>query len=448
MMPLTGSRVRLAEIVASLSLIIDLGLGQPLEHALRSTIIAVRLGDVIGLSAADLSDTYFLTMLRFVGCTAAAHEMAEVLGDEVAARSWLTPVFTGRPEEMIEAVQANVAVGQSESRRAGRIAETLEGLVRLHGTGAAQCEVAQLLSDRLGLPSSTRESLGAVFERWDGLGVPHGMKGEEIPLSVQVAQLAQNAEMYWRRGGIETAVAVIRNRANSAHDPRLVERFCASSRLILSDLDHGSIWSLALESEPGRPRFLNGAEIDQAATAFADFADLKSSFTLGHSRGVSDLAAAAARQCGLAEEAITLLRRAALVQDVGRAGITASIWDKPGPLTTGEWERVRLHPYYSERALVQSVALAGIGRLAGQHHERLDGTGYHRGLAASQVSVGARILGAADAFRAMREPRSYRAALSVDQTARELQREVQAGRLDGDVVSAVLSAAGQHRRPG
>src|SRR5439155_1764792 len=153
------------------------------------------------------------------------------------------------------------------------------------------------------------------------------------------------------------------------------------------------IWDLALAAEPGRLRYLVGPEIDRAATAFADFADIKSSYTLGHSRGVSELAASAAQSGGLVESDVVAVRRAGLVEDIGRAGVTASIWDKPGPLTTGEWERMRLHSYYSERALLRSEALMGIGRLAGLHHERLDGSGYHRGLTAAQVPLGARLLG-------------------------------------------------------
>lgn len=444
---MTETRLRLAEMVASLSLITDLGLGQPLEHALRSAIVAVRLGDALGLGIEELRDAYYLTLLRFIGCTAAAHEMAGVLGDEVAARGWLTPAFTGRPEEMLQAVQENVGVGQPPPQREQTIARVLEGLVMLHGTGAAQCEVAQLLSLRLGLPASVTDGLGQVFERWDGLGVPHGIKAEDIQMGVQLAQLAQNAEMFWRRGGVEGAVAIVRHRASSAHDPRLVERFSALAAPLLADLDSPSIWEMALAAEPGRPLYLVGPEIDRAATAFADFADLKSPFALGHSRAVATLAADAAQAGGLPDVEVRTVRQAGWVHDIGQAGISAGIWEKPGPLATSEWERVRLHPYYTERALARSQALAGIGRVAGAHHERLDGSGYHRGAAAAQVSAAARILTAADAFQAMSEPRPYRPAYSTDYAAQSLQREVRAGRLDGDAVQAVLRAAGRAKGP-
>ncbi len=442
------SSLRLAEVVASLSLIIDLGLGQPLEHALRSSVIAVRLGEALGLSDRELSDTYYVTLLRFLGCTAAAHEMADVFGDEVAARGWLTPVFTGRLDEMPRAVQVNAGAGLPTEEREQTIAKVLAGLPGLHGTGAAQCEVAQLLADRLGLGESVRTALGQVFERWDGYGVPRGIKGEAIVPSVQVAQLAQNAEAFSRRGVIDEAIAVITSRADSAHSPVLVERFAQAAPRILADLDEAGNWERAIAAEPGRPLLLRGSQIDRAASAFADFADLKSHDTLGHSRGVARLAARAAALAGLAGTDVVTVERAGLVHDVGRVGITVSIWAKPGPLTASEWERVRMHPYYTDRALARSGLLSRVGAVASLHHERLDGSGYHRGLAAAQIPPMARLLASADAFHAMTEPRSHRPALSLDYAASELRREVRAGRLDADAVNAVLAAAGQGRSTG
>lgn len=414
-------------------------------YALRSAVIAVRIGDMLGLSPQDLSDTYYVTLLRFVGCTAAAHEMAEVLGDEIAARGWLTPVFTGRIEEMPEAVRRNIGIGEPPGVRERLIDEVMEGLVRLHGTGAAQCEVAQLLADRLGLGASVQSALGQVFERWDGLGVPHGLHGEGIAVSVQVAQLAQNAEMFCRQGGVERAVSVIRSRADSAHNPHLVEPFCAEAPHVLADLneDGGGVWKRALATEPGQPLLLRGDQIDRATSAFADFADLKSRYTVGHSRGVARLAVKAARLYGLPSADVVALERAALVHDVGRAGVPASIWEKVGPLTSTEWERVRLHSYYTDRALAGAGLLARVGSLASHHHERLDGSGYHRGASATQLSFAARLLAAADTFHAMTEPRPYRPPLSVDYAAAELHREVREGKLDGEAAKAILAAVGQ-----
>lgn len=432
------------QLVGSLSLVIDLGLGQPLEHALRSAVIAARLGALLGLDEGVCSDAYYVSLLRFVGCTAAAHEMSEVMGDEIAARGWLTPVFTGRLEEMPEAVHRYVGVGEPPEQREQTIAEYMRGLARLHGTGAAQCEVAQLLATRLGLRQSIQNALGQVFERWDGFGVPRGLKADQIAVSVQVAQLAQNAELFYRQAGVSGAVDVIRSRADSAHSPWLVERFCVHAAEVLGGLDEDDAWDRAMASEPGEPLRLRGPEIDRAASAFADFADIKSPHTVGHSRGVASLAGRAARWAGLPKQDVAAVERAALMHDIGRAGVPARIWDKPGQLTAGEWERVRLHAYYTDRALAR-CGLAGVSEIASHHHERLDGSGYPRGTSSRHLPLAAHLLAAADAFHAMLEARPHRPALSADYAASELRRAVTAGTLLGDAVSAVLAAAGQSR---
>ncbi|HEY1515316.1 MAG TPA: HD domain-containing phosphohydrolase, partial [Solirubrobacteraceae bacterium] len=178
--------------------------------------------------------------------------------------------------------------------------------------------------------------------------------------------------------------------------------------------------------------------------AIANFVDLKSPYSLGHSQAVADLAAAAGAQLGLSEAQVRTLRRAGLVHDLGRLGVSNAIWDKRGPLGAGEWERVRLHPYLTERMLGQSAVLAPLGAIAVQHRERLDGSGYPRGLTGAAISRPARIIGAADAYQAMREPRPHRSERSAEEAAAELRADVRAGRLDADAVDAVLGAAG-HR---
>ena len=193
-----------------------------------------------------------------------------------------------------------------------------------------------------------------------------------------------------------------------------------------------------------RGRAVAASEFDAALLAIANFVDLKSPYTLGHARAVAELAAAAGAALGLSEERGPTLRRAGLVHGFGRLGVSNAIWDKRGPLGAGEWERVRMHPYLTERMLHQSEALAPLGAIAVQHRERLDGSGYPRGLSGAAISRPARVLGAADAYQAMREPRPHRPARSADEAAAELRAEVKAGRLDGEAVEAVLGAAG-HR---
>jgi HD-GYP domain-containing protein (c-di-GMP phosphodiesterase class II) len=201
-----------------------------------------------------------------------------------------------------------------------------------------------------------------------------------------------------------------------------------------------------IEAEPGLRQRLSDHELDSALEAVADFTDLRSPFRAGHSRGVAHLAATAARLCGLPEREIVTLRRAALVHDVGMHGVPAPILDKPGPLTDAEMERMRLASYWTARVLARPPALARIGAIASLAHERLDGSGYHRGLSGAAIVVTGRILAAADACRAMTEPRPYRAALSPKQAAGELRKEVRSGRLAADAVDAVLAAAGQRAK--
>jgi HD-GYP domain-containing protein (c-di-GMP phosphodiesterase class II) len=201
-------------------------------------------------------------------------------------------------------------------------------------------------------------------------------------------------------------------------------------------------WTAVIEAEPALGIVLSDEQLESALAAIADFADLKSPWTIGHSRGVADLASAAAGLYGLPDGDATLARRAALVHDLGRLGVSNAIWDKPGPLTAAELERVRLHPYLTERMLASSPALSALGAIAVQHHERLDGSGYPRGLSGNAIAPAGRILAAADAYHAMTETRPHRAARSADETATELRAGVREGLFDSDAVDAVLRAAG------
>ncbi len=237
---------------------------------------------------------------------------------------------------------------------------------------------------------------------------------------------------------------MVRARQGNQFDPELAQIVCDQSETILSGLDSIVTWNAVIDAEPALAIVLSGDHVDIALLAIANFVDLKSPFTLGHAGAVADLAADTGAQLGLSEGEIRTLRRAGLVHDLGRLGISNAIWDKPGPLGAGEWERVRLHPYLTERMLHQSPSLSPLGTIAVQHRERLDGSGYPQGLSGSAISRHARILGAADAYQAMREPRPYREARSAEDAASELRAEVRAGRFDGEVVEAVLGAAG-HR---
>jgi HD-GYP domain-containing protein (c-di-GMP phosphodiesterase class II)/DNA-binding CsgD family transcriptional regulator len=298
------------------------------------------------------------------------------------------------------------------------------------------------LAAQLGLDDKVRESLYQTFERWDGKGVPAEAKGEEILVPARLVNLADVVEVYHRDGGVDAATAVARERRGAQFDPALVDIFCEDAPLLFSDIDSLTTWPAVIDAEPALEILLSDEELESALEAIADFTDLKSPWTIGHSRGVADLACAATKVYGLSNDDAKLVRRAGLVHDLGRLGVSNAIWDKRGPLSAAELERVRLHPYLTERMLASSDALASMAAIAVQHHERLDGSGYPRGLSGDGLTPAGRILAAADAYHAMTEPRPHRDALAAEEAAAELRAGVRQALFDGRAVEAVLSAAG------
>jgi HD-GYP domain-containing protein (c-di-GMP phosphodiesterase class II) len=286
-----------------------------------------------------------------------------------------------------------------------------------------------------------QEAVGASYEQWDGHGWPGRLEGEAVPIASRLAQFSEFVEVAHRIGGTDAAVALAQKRAGSQFDPALAALLCADAEAILGGLESTRTWDAVIAAEPALSVTLSGDEFDAALLAVANIVDLKSPYTLGHARAVSQLAASAGDYQGLAADDVLRVRRAGLVAGLGRLGVSNSIWDKTGPLGAGEWERVRLYPYLTERMLHQSSALAPLGAVAVQHRERLDGSGYPRGLSGGAISEPARLLAAVDAYQSMCEPRPHRPAFVRDHAASELRGEVRAGRLDGNAVEAVLAAA-------
>jgi HD-GYP domain-containing protein (c-di-GMP phosphodiesterase class II) len=435
-------QVRLADLVAALSLGVDLGFGQPMEHVLRQCLIALRLADRIGLDDDERSVVYYTALLVNVGCHADAHEQAKWFGDDIelkahkydyefrsvrGALASLRLVGSGNPPLHRFRVGFEFAVSGHRD---------LDGMIAHHA--ALACSLA----GEVGLPRSVQDAVGSSYEQWDGRGWPGKLAGEQVPIAARLAQLAEFVEVAHRLGGTAAVVELARKRAGSQFDPAISALLCDDVADIFGGLDKTRTWSDVIGAEPALGVRLSGPQLDVALTGVANFVDLKSPYTLGHARAVSELVAAAGSHLRLAAQDITTLRRAGLVFGFGRLGVSNSIWDKPGPLGEGEWERVRLHPYLTERMLRQSSWLAPLGEIAVQYRERIDGSGYPRGLTGGQISPLARILGAADAYQSMREPRPYREALTSESAAAQLRADVKAGRMDADAVEAVLAAAG------
>ncbi|HEX3279378.1 MAG TPA: HD domain-containing phosphohydrolase [Thermoleophilaceae bacterium] len=435
-------RIRTAELVGVLSIATDLGTGQPLEHALRSAMLSVRLGELAGASAEELADTYYVALLHASGCTSNGHEATQLFGEDIAHRAAFYLVDPTNPAEVLDFYRTNVGFGRPPEVRSRLIEAAIAGAApRAREAFATMCEVAQVFAGWLGLSAEVQAALEYVFARWDGRGFPE-VAGDEIPLPMRLLHVARDASLFLSARGPEEARRVIEDRSGTAYEPRLVELLAANFDELLAELDETRIWEIALECEPAPRKWIPGDEVDAAFGAFAAITGLKSPWLREHSTGVADLAEAAAWRLGVDDESVAMVRRAALAHDLGRVGVSNAIWEKPGPLGFGEWERVRLHPHFTERAFAQSPELAPLGLVAGAHHERLDGSGYHRGSRAPALDQPARILAAADCYSAMREARSYRPALDAAAAEAELLREAKEGRLDPEAVDAVLTAAG------
>ena len=437
--------LRLAELLASVSLATDLGTGQPLGHALRTCTIATALAEAMGCDLDDVRTVHQFALLRFLGCTSDAAETAAMAGgDDVAINAAMAPVVMGSGREMLGRFVRSVAPGQPPVRRLRLVARGLADPKGTERSLSTHCEVGAMLAERVGLAQSVVDALAHAYERWDGKGFPARLEGAAIPLAVRVVVVARDADLATMLG--DDPREWMSERRGRAYDPSVVEAFEQVGGDVLSELAGADEWETALAAEPEPVITVRTNTLDPLLTAFADFADLKSPWIRGHSRSVASLAEEAGRHAGLDDAACDGLRRAGLVHDLGRVAIENGVWDKPGPLTTSEWERVRLHPYYTERILARCRSLASLVEPASSHHERLDGSGYHRSLSADALSREGRILAAADVFAALTADRPHRPAFADDAAGRTLEAEAQT-KLDGDAVACVLAAAGRRAAP-
>jgi HD-GYP domain-containing protein (c-di-GMP phosphodiesterase class II) len=432
---------RLADLLTALSLTTDVAMGQPMEKAIRATVVATEIARHLALSEGDVADVYYTTLLKHLGCTATMHEDAGLFGPDVPGmRRVAERTDVASLREMLGFARvAGRGAGLARPRFLLRAATA--GKEQQNSIFRAVCEVAARTARRLGLGEGVSTALDQTIERWDGKGGPRGLRGESISLAARIAEPATQAIIFHGLGGAEAALEMVGRRAGGWFDPAVVEAFGAVGPAALERLDREDPWIAVLGAEPEPVRLVSSDRLDRVAEAFGDLVDLATPYTLGHSSGVADLACVAADRLGLPDDGT--VRRAALFHDIGRTAVSVAVWEKPGPLTTAEWEQVRLHPYTTERILSRSVVLEPIGRVAGMHHERRDGSGYHRGATASEVPPAGRLLAAADAYQAMTQRRPHRAALDPAHAAETLLAEAHAGRLDPESARAVAEAAGQ-----
>jgi HD-GYP domain-containing protein (c-di-GMP phosphodiesterase class II) len=441
-----SDRLRLADLLGGLSIAADLGFGLPPEEAMRSCLIATALARQQGLAEDEVADTFYTALLMHVGCSALSHETAAAFGDDRALMSAVAKTNVADPADIAGTLLPELTRGMSSAERSRIEQYTVtrgQEFGRRFDTGS--CEVASATAKRVGLRPGVQRALREAVEWWNGDGPPRGLREEEIALPARIARAAADAARFDHLGGGEAAVDALRRRSGGILDPAVVEVFAANADRLLAETHAGDPRQLILEAEPKPVVEIDLAELPRVAAAFGDLADLKTPWTHGHSVGVARLAKAAAERLRLDRQTAFRVEVSALLEDVGRVAVSNAIWEKPGPLTGAEWEQVRMHPYHSERILATSSALEPMAPVAGMHHERLDGSGYHRGCRARELPPAARVLAAADAFHAMTQERPHRAALSAEQSADELKTEVRAARLDRDAVAAVLEAAGRRR---
>lgn len=441
------SGLRLGELVATLALAQDNAFGQSLESQLRSCLLAVWLSDAAGLPR-ELHDTvYWVALLRYIGCTGHAHEVATVFGDEIAIRAQTLVHDAANPEEVMrDVVQFATAAHPPEARE--QVIAALHAGVHdwIKVNFSSGCEVGEMLTQRLHFGPEVRDALRYTFERWNGHGFPNNVAGEAIPLAMRIVHLSHDMEAIGRLFSPMRAIEAAAERRDRTYDPYLADLFVSHGADWFERLAKLEPWDAVLALEPQPHRVLEGADLDAALEVAADFIDLKSPYMAGHSRRCAELCMEAGAGLGLSAEAVTTVRRAALVHDFGTTAVPNSIWDKPGALTRAEFDRVELHPMLTEQMLRRSAALRDLNPIAAAHHEKCDASGYHKRVRLDAANTGAALLSAADIYVGLITERADRQAFAPEDAANELRRLAAAGVLETRATQAVLRAGGHGER--
>ena len=426
----------------------DLATGHSRDFALRSCVLAMRLAEAGKLDQDTRRAVYHQALLRYIGCNADTHLLAAKWGDEIALRRDLHRIDMGDRTEFVAVLVRAITRTVPDASPDELAAAVQRGLADAAQINipilSGHCEVAQRIAERIGLSPELRETLGQIYERWDGKGMPRGLSGEAVKFPVRLVTLAQDAVALTDAHGVEAVPAMIAKRAGGAYEQALADLFLAHAEGLLAGLDGPVDRETILALEPLPHAMLDEEACEEAYLAVADMIDMRMPFTFGHSRAVAALAAAAAKQMGLPAADVRTVRWAAYTHDIGELAVPVSTWMRASALTERETDTARLHPYHGERAL---ASLGGEGRvvaaLVQRHHEHLDGSGYHRNSRGSDLSPAARILAAAEQFQTAREARPHRPASSDSAAAAKVRGAVKEGRLCPDAVEAVLTSAGQ-----
>ena len=411
-----AQNLRLASVVAALTHALDLVEGQPEGHCVRCCWIGFHIGRKLRLSDAELWDLYYTLLLKDLGCSSNAARICQLyLADDIAFKRDVKTVdhtsipqalkfvlsHTGLKAGMAARFHALASVCMKSNKIARELIET-------------RCHRGAEIARRMRFSEVVAEGIQNLDEHWNGKGMPEGRRGAEIPLNARIALLAQIIDVFNSAGGRDAAMQEIRHRSGSWFDPRLVEVFegVAEQPGFWEMLGSEDLEQAVSNLEPGRHVVaIDEDYLDDIACAFAQVIDSKSPYTSGHSERVTLFTDLIAQDLGFSASERRWLRRAALLHDIGKLGVSNSILDKPGSLDAEEWVEVRRHSQYTQDILSLVSAFEAMAPIAGAHHERLDGKGYPSGLQGQEISLETRVLTTADIFDALTADRPYRAAM-------------------------------------
>jgi putative nucleotidyltransferase with HDIG domain len=408
-------RVALSGVLGGLSYALDLTEGEPPGHAVRTTAIGMRLAEQIGLADAQRSSLFYALLLKDAGCSANAARLSSLFGaDDHQTKRAMKVTDWSKAGPLALYAWRSVAPGGgplAKARQMRRITQEDEITRELIGT---RCERGAQIARMLELPEDTAQAIRALDEHWDGSGQPLGLRGEEIPLFGRILCLAQTVEVFVRTVGLRSALGMARKRRGRWFDPALVDALLAvrDDRAFWGPLEDGRTVPPVAAWEPADRVLTAGDDrLDRVADAFAQVIDAKSPFTARHSAEVARWAVEIGAVLEMSGDDMRDLRRAGLLHDIGKLAVSSRILDKPGRLEPDEMAAIRAHPRYTQQILERVACLRGIVETAASHHEKLDGTGYHRGLTAVSLSRPARILAVADIYEALTADRPYREAM-------------------------------------
>jgi putative nucleotidyltransferase with HDIG domain len=427
----------MSEVLSGLSHALDITEGQARGHAERSCVIGMRLAESIGLDQATRSSIFYALLLKDAGCSSNAARLSALFGaDDAVIKSTRRLSDTSSTLATLAHILRTAAPGASPLLRARRVATILRfGRVGARSLVELRCERGAEVARAIGLDEVVAQAILDADEHWDGRGYPSGIAGEQISLGGRLLCLAQAAEVFWRHGGPAAACQIARRRRGTWFDPRLVDA------LLALEADP-SFWQLlhapaiaALEP-PDRVLIAEPGRLDLVAQAFAWIVDAKSPYTAEHSAGVAEIAVSLAELLGLEAPVCATVRRAALLHDLGKLGVSNRILDKAGPLNDDEVAVMRCHPRWSLEILERVPAFHDLARIAASHHERLDGSGYAERRTAAELDAPSRILAVADVAEALSAERPYRPALSPPEVLATMRPDA-GPKLDADAFAAL-----------